>query len=98
MSSIFNRRIRGFRLIELTMFGLLVAMVFGVYLAKTMAGRDHQEIARIEREIAAEQRRIRLLKAEVAHLEQPERLGRLFIRLPGAQTGRRGARGAGGEP
>lgn len=77
MSSIFNLRVRGFRLVELVAFGLLVAMVFGVYLAKTMAGRDRQEIARIERQIAAEQRRIRLLKAEVAHLEQPERLGRL---------------------
>lgn len=91
MSRLFDRRIRGFRLIELTMFAVLAAMVFGVYLAKTWAGRDRQEIARIERQIAAEQRRIRLLKAEVAHLEQPERLGRLssdYLGLKPVDAGR----------
>lgn len=77
MTSVFDRRIRGFRLIEIVSLGCLIALVFGVYLAKTFAGRERQEIARIERQIRAEHASIRLLKAEVAHLEQPERLEHL---------------------
>lgn len=77
MTSVFQRRLRGFRLIDIVAFGCLLAMVFGVYLAKTMAGRDRAEIARIERQMSEERDRIRLLQAEVAHLEQPERVERL---------------------
>ena len=75
--SVFQSRYRGFRLIDIVAFGCLLAMVFGVYLAKTMAGRERSEIARIEREMRVERDRIRLLQAEVAHLEQPERMERL---------------------
>lgn len=75
--NVFAARVRGFRLVELTMFGAMVALAFGVYGAKTVAGRNHTELARVEKTIEAERQRIRLLKAEVAHLEQPERLGRL---------------------
>lgn len=75
--SVFTRRIRGFRLVDVVALGCLIALVFGVYLAKTLAGHERQEIARIEREIRAEKERIRLLQAEVAYLEQPERLERL---------------------
>lgn len=71
---IFARRIRGVRLVDVVAFGLLVAVVLGVYLAKTVAGRERSQIARIERQIAAEEARIRLLEAEVAHLEQPGRI------------------------
>jgi cell division protein FtsL len=77
--SVFTRKIRGFRLLDLVGVGLLVAVVLGVYLAKTMAGRERAEIATIERQIKAEQQRIRLLQAEVAHLEQPGRLERLAV-------------------
>ena len=52
----------------------LVAVVLSVYLAKTMAGRERAEIASIEKQIDAEKARIRLLQAEVAHLEQPARI------------------------
>lgn len=83
--NVFARRVRGFRLIELTMFGVMVALAFGVYGAKTVAGRNHTEIARVESSIEAEKQRIRLLKAEVAHLEQPERLGRLSSTYLGLQ-------------
>ena len=73
----FTRRIRGFKLIDLTLLALLVGVVFGVYLAKTFAGRERAEIAKIERKIGGEKARIRLLNAEVAHLEQPGRIERL---------------------
>ncbi|MDZ4370863.1 MAG: cell division protein [Phenylobacterium sp.] len=77
--SVFTRKVRGFRLIDLIGVGLLVMVVLGVYLAKTMAGRERAEIAKIDRQIKVESARIRLLQAEVAHLEQPGRLERLSV-------------------
>jgi hypothetical protein len=75
--SLLDRRVRGFRLVDLVAAGLLVALILGVYLAKTMAGRERAEIASAERDISEEKARIRLLQAEVAHLEEPARLERL---------------------
>jgi hypothetical protein len=75
--SLLSRRVRGFRLIDLVGVGLLAMIILGVYLAKTVAGRERAEIARVERQINAEKARIRLLQAEVAHLEQPGRMERL---------------------
>jgi hypothetical protein len=75
--SLINRRIRGFRLIDIVAMGLLAAIILGVYLAKTVAGRERTEIARISRQIDMEKGRIRLLHAEVAFLEQPSRIERL---------------------
>lgn len=77
--SVFTRKVRGFRLLDLVGVGLLVALILGVYLAKTMAGNERAEIAKVERQIKAETARIRLLKAEVAHLEQPGRIERLSV-------------------
>ncbi|MDO8411146.1 MAG: cell division protein [Phenylobacterium sp.] len=75
--SVFTRRVRGFRLIDVVALGLLVLLIMSVYLAKTMASRERAQIARVEREISSETARIRLLEAEVAHLEQPSRIERL---------------------
>ena len=75
--SLLDRRVRGFRLVDLWAAALLVALILGVYLAKTMAGRERAEIAGMDRQIGEEQERIRLLQAEVAHLEEPARLERL---------------------
>jgi hypothetical protein len=75
----FTHRIRGFRLIDLVGVGLLVVIILGVYLAKTIAGRERADIAGIERQIGSEKARIRLLQAEVAHLEQPGRIERLSV-------------------
>ena len=78
-------RFRGFRIIELFAFVCVVALAFGVYLAKTSAGRERARIAVIERQIAEEQRKLKLLRAEVAHLEQPERLEQLSTQHLGLQ-------------
>ncbi len=75
--SLLNHRVRGFRLVDVIALGLLVLLIMSVYLAKTMAGRERAEIASVERQIAAERAQIRLLEAEVAHLEQPSRIERL---------------------
>ncbi|HEX6859867.1 MAG TPA: cell division protein [Caulobacteraceae bacterium] len=77
MSELFERRWRGFRLIELGLLAVLLVLMLVVYLAKTFAGTERSEIAQVERQIATEKVRARLLRAEVAHLEQPERLERL---------------------
>jgi len=71
---LFNRRVRGFRVVEVAGMGLLLALVTSVYLAKTFAGRERQQISSIEQEIVDEGVRKRLLEAEVAHLEQPRRI------------------------
>jgi hypothetical protein len=74
---LFTRRVWGFRLIDVIGVGLLIALILSVYLAKTFAGRERGEIARVEAEIATEHNRVRLLQAEVAHLERPDRIEHL---------------------
>ena len=70
-------KVRGFRLVDVVALGLLIVLMFGVYLAKTLAGRERGEIARVEKQISQERQRVRLLEAEVAHLETPARIERL---------------------
>lgn len=77
MADLFSRRFRGFRVVELGGLAFFIVLALGVYMVKAGAGRDRAHIARIEREILVEQTRLRLLRAEVAHLEQPERIERL---------------------
>jgi cell division protein FtsL len=75
--SLIGKRIRGFRLIDLVALAVLVMLILGVYLAKTIAGRERAEIAAAEHQIETEKARIRLLDAEVAHLEEPARIEHL---------------------
>ena len=75
--SLIDRRVRGFRLVDIVAMGLLASIILGVYLAKTVAGRERAEIAKVSRQIDMERERIRLLHAEVAFLEQPARIERL---------------------
>lgn len=77
LSSLFDRRLRGFRLVEVVGLGVFIVLALTVYLLKAGAGHDRAEIARIDRQILAERTNLRVLRAEVAHLEQPERLGHL---------------------
>jgi len=72
--SVLSLKVRGFRLIDVIASALLVALILGVYLAKTVAGKERAEIAQVEQQIDLEKTRIRLMEAEVAHLEQPARI------------------------
>lgn len=72
-----NHRIRGFRTLNIVFGAALMVLAIGVNLAKTLAGRERNEIAQVESGIGDERERIHVLEAEVAHLEQPERLERL---------------------
>ena len=74
LGSIFNSRVRGIRVVEIITFALLVVLVFSVYIAKARASRERAKIADIEQRIGDEQRRVKLLRAQDARLEQPERI------------------------
>ena len=77
LASIFQRRLRGFRIVDLAAFACLATLVLGVYAFKAQAGGESARIAETDSQIADEERRIRLLDADLAHLETPERLERL---------------------
>lgn len=75
------RSLRGVRLVEFGALVVLLVMVLGVYLAKAAAGRERGDITAIQSQIDDESKRLRLLQAEVAHLEEPARLTRLAAEL-----------------
>ncbi|MFI4933291.1 MAG: cell division protein [Caulobacterales bacterium] len=77
LSGLVETRVRGFRVMDLTALVVLLALALTVYAFKTFAGRERSDIADIESQIKDESRRVRLLNAEVAHLESPGRLERL---------------------
>lgn len=80
LANVFNKKVRGFRVVTLAALACLSGLVLSVYLTKTSAGREATAIATINADIAQEERRLRLLRAELAHLEQPERLEQLSRR------------------
>ena len=90
VSRLFARRLRGFRLVDVVALGCLLVLATGVYLAKAGAGREAARIADVDVQIAEERRKLHLLRAEMAHLEQPARLERLsaYLGLQPAQARR----------
>lgn len=74
VNRLFDWKIRGVRWVEIIGVLMVAAMIFSVYLAKAGAARESAEIADLERRIGESGRRVRLLRAEVARLEQPGRL------------------------
>ena len=71
---LFDWKIRGIRWIEIIGVICVAAMVFSVYVAKAAAARESAAIGQLERQIAENSQRVRLLRAEAARLEQPGRL------------------------
>lgn len=74
LNRLFAWKIRGIRWVEIIGVLLVAAMVFSVYLAKAAAARESARISDLERQISDNGQRVRLLRAEVARLEQPNRL------------------------
>ncbi len=74
LNRLFAWKIRGVRWVEIIGVLLVAAMVFSVYLAKAAAAREGARISDLERQISDNGQRVRLLRAEVARLEQPNRL------------------------
>ena len=74
LNRLFAWKIRGIRWVEIIGVLLVGAMVFSVYVAKAAAARESARISDLERKISDNGQRVRLLRAEVARLEQPNRL------------------------
>jgi hypothetical protein len=77
LSEIFGRRFRGFRVIDLVALTVLLVLALASYAFKTFAEGMGADTVGVEQQIAQEDRRIRLLKAEIAHLDDPGRVERL---------------------
>lgn len=74
LNRLYAWKIRGVRWVEIIGVLLVAAMVFSVYVAKAGAARESARISDLERQISDNGQRVRLLRAEVAQLEQPNRL------------------------
>ena len=74
LKRVFDWKVRGVRWVEIIGLMLVAAMIFSVYLAKAAAAGESARIASLERQITQNGQRVRLLRAEVARLEQPGRL------------------------
>jgi cell division protein FtsB len=74
LKRVFDWKVRGVRWVEIIGLMLVAAMIFSVYLAKAAAASESARIASLERQITQNGQRVRLLRAEVARLEQPGRL------------------------
>jgi len=84
-SGLFTRRLRGFRVFDLVALAILLALAVGSYAFKTFAGAESADTIGVEDQITQEQKRIRLLQAEIAHLEDPSRIERLSTQYLGMQ-------------
>jgi cell division protein FtsL len=77
LSGVLTHKVRGFRVVNLAALVVFLALALTVYAFKTSAGRERTDITDIETQIHDESRQVRLLQAEVARLESPDRLERL---------------------
>ena len=71
---LFDWKVRGIRWVEIIGVVCVAGLIFSVYIAKTAAAHESSEISDLERKIAENHHRVRLLRAEVTRLEQPGRL------------------------
>ncbi len=81
--AVFTHRIRGFRVLDLAAVVLILAIALGSYAFKTFAGAEDADASGVEARILQEEKRVRLLKAEIARLEAPRRLEDLSTRYLG---------------
>lgn len=82
MRNPFTQRWRGMRIIDLVSIGLVLALALATYGFKTRAGEEGKGTRDLETQIADEEKRIRLLKADITHLEEPVRLSELASAPP----------------
>ena len=59
-----------------------VALIIALYYVKTRSQTANQEVLRLERLVLKEESAIRVLQAEIAFLENPDRLKRFVRYLP----------------
>ena len=84
MPGLLSARFRGFRVVNLLGLTVLLVIALGSYALKTFAGAQDAGAATIEDQILQEQKRIRMLKAEISRLGAPQRvadLSRQYLNL-----------------
>jgi cell division protein FtsL len=88
--AIFTRRFRGFRVIDIAAVLVILVTALASYAFKTSAGAEDADANSIESQILSEQKRIRLLNAEIARLDDPKRIETLSTQYLGmaAATGK----------
>ncbi|MGA2952005.1 MAG: cell division protein [Caulobacteraceae bacterium] len=86
LAGVFNRRYRGFRVIDLVALAILLVLALTSYAFKTLAEGMGADTAGVEAQIADEESRIHLLRAEIAHLDDPGRIERLSKQYLGLQA------------
>jgi hypothetical protein len=74
VSGVLRQRFRGFRVVDLGALVVFLALALTVYAFKTSAGAERRDIADVEQQIRDETKTVQLLRAQVAHLEAPDRL------------------------
>ena len=77
VSGVLRQRVRGFRVVDVAALVICLALALTVYAFKTSAGAQRTDIADVEQQIRDETKAVQLLRAQVAHLEAPDRLERL---------------------
>jgi cell division protein FtsL len=81
--ALFTRRVRGFRVIDIIAVMVILVTALASYAFKTSAGAEDADASNIEAQIQDEQKRIRLLNAELAHLDDPARIEALSTQYLG---------------
>jgi cell division protein FtsL len=75
------------RLWHVVGIALVVALVVGLYKAKTDAAHSQTHVRALQTEVQDEEARVRALRAEVARLESPENVERLARERLGLEPG-----------
>jgi hypothetical protein len=75
--NLLSARFRGFRVVNLLALTILLVIALGSYALKTFAGAQDAGAAGVEDQILQEQKRIRMLKAEISRLGAPQRVANL---------------------
>jgi hypothetical protein len=79
LSALIDSKVRGFRVVDVAALAIFLVLALTVYGFKTFSGRQSADIVDVEGQIHDEDRRVRVLKAELARLENPARLERLAV-------------------
>lgn len=78
-----RRRVHGLSYGRLLLYASLAAVIVGLYAFKAGAGVEGARIHELDRQIAEEDRQVRLLRAAAARLEQPDRIEKLSEQVLG---------------
>lgn len=79
------------RALQIAAAVLIVVLAIGLYKAKSDAAKTEAHVRTLERQIGDTEADMRALRAEIAHLESPERVEGLAERHLGLRVGSEGA-------